>query len=456
MSSILSERFSHLIKHLRGQARLTETNITEMLREIRLALLEADVALPVVKTLIAEIKNKALGQEVLGSLTPAQTLVGIMHQELIALMSPDDARTSSLSLATQPPAIILMVGLQGVGKTTSTGKLTHWLIEQQNKKVLTVSTDIYRPAAQEQLASVTAQAGGECFTPSSSGQPVSEIARLALDHAKRHFFDVLLVDTAGRLSIDEALMKEVHDLHQQLQPIETLFVVDAMQGQDAFQTAKAFHEQLNLTGIILSKIDGDSRGGAALSARYVTGVPIKFCGSSEKINGLEPFYAERYAKQLLGMGDIVGLFEQMNSAIDTETAQKWTQKIKKGTGFDLQDFLEQMRQMRQMGGIGSLIEKLPSAMTQGMAASFNQDQAEKDFKRKEGIICSMTPKERFTPSIIKASHRRRIAAGAGVQVQEVNRLLNEFEQMQKMMKKMQGGPGLSKMMKKMGGRGLPF
>jgi signal recognition particle subunit SRP54 len=445
MATALTDKLSRLVKQISGQARITESNVADMLREVRMALLEADVALPVVRDFMARVKDKALGQEVLGSLKPGQALVGIVQRELAATMGEGVA---DLNLATQPPAVILMAGLQGAGKTTTTAKLARHLIQKRKKKVLTVSADVYRPAAIEQLKTVTAQAGAEWF-PSAPGEKPVEIARAALDHAKRHYFDVLLVDTAGRLAIDEALMREIQELHAALNPIETLFVVDAMQGQDAINTAKAFKEALPLTGIILTKTDGDSRGGAALSVRQITGAPIKFSGTSEKIDGLEVFDAERHAGRILGMGDIVALVEQVTAGVDMEAAQKLAGKIKSGDGFDLNDFLGQIQQMKQMGGLSSLMDKLPTQMA-AKASEADLKRAERDIIRKQGIIHSMTPQERSKPELIKATRKRRIAAGAGVQVQDVNRLLNEFGQMQDMMKKMRGG-GLMKMMKRLGG-----
>ncbi|MEJ2801137.1 signal recognition particle protein [Comamonadaceae bacterium PP-2] len=445
MASALSEKLSRLVKQVRGQARITESNVQDMLREVRMALLEADVALPVVRDFIARVKDKALGQDVLGSLSPGQALVGIVSKELAATMGDGVA---DINLAAQPPAVILMAGLQGAGKTTTTGKLAKHLIGKRKKKVLTVSGDVYRPAAIEQLKTVTAQAGAEWF-PSTPDQKPVDIAYAALDYARKHHFDVLLVDTAGRLAIDEALMKEIQDLHATLKPIETLFVVDAMQGQDAINTARAFKEALPLTGIVLTKLDGDSRGGAALSVRQVTGAPIKFAGVSEKLDGLEVFDAERHAGRILGMGDIVALVEQVAQGVDMAAAQKLAAKVKSGDGFDLNDFLMQIQQMKSMGGLSSLMDKLPSQMA-GKASEADLTRAEKDIKRKEGIIQSMTPQERRRPELIKASRKRRIAAGSGVQVQDVNRMLKEFEQMQSMMKKMKGG-GLMKMMKRMGG-----
>ena len=457
MASALTDKLSRLVKQMRGQARITEANVQDMLREVRMALLEADVALPVVRDFIARVKEKALGQEVLGSLKPGQALVGIVNKELAATMGEGVA---DINLAAQPPAVILMAGLQGAGKTTTTAKLAKHLLEKRKKKVLTVSGDVYRPAAIEQLKTVTAQAGAEWF-PSSPEQKPREIALAALDYARKHFFDVLLVDTAGRLAIDEVLMQEIKDLHAVLNPVETLFVVDAMQGQDAVNTAKAFKEALPLTGIVLTKLDGDSRGGAALSVRAITGAPIKFAGVSEKIDGLEVFDAERHAGRILGMGDIVALVEQVAQGVDMEAAQKLAAKVKSGDGFDLNDFLGQLQQMKQMGGLASLMDKLPSQLT-AKAGEMDMDKAERDIRRKEGIICSMTLQERRKPDIIKATRKKRIAVGAGVQVYEVNRLLNEFDQMRTMMKKMKGG-GMMKMMKKLGGMkgmkgmpGMPF
>ena len=435
---------------MRGQARITESNVQDMLREVRMALLEADVALPVVRDFVARVKDKALGQAVVGSLNPGQALVGIVHQELAATMGEGVA---DINLATQPPAVILMAGLQGAGKTTTTAKLAKHLIDKRKKKVLTVSADVYRPAAIEQLRTVTRQAGAECF-PSEAQQRPHEIALAALDHARRHYFDVLLVDTAGRLAIDEALMAEIRDLHETLDPVETLFVVDAMQGQDAVNTARAFKEALPLTGIVLTKMDGDSRGGAALSVRQVTGAPIKFAGVSEKIDGLEVFDAERHAGRVLGMGDIVALVEEVTKGVDMASAQKLAEKVKGGGGFNLDDFLLQISQMNKMGGLSGLMDKLPAQMA-AKAGQADLHKAERDIRRMEGIIRSMTARERAQPSLLfdgksKASRKRRIAAGAGVQIQDVNRMLNQFEQMQQMMKKMQGG-GMMKMMKKLGG-----
>jgi len=444
MASALTDKLSRLVQQIRGQARITESNIADMLREVRMALLEADVALPVVRDFIARVKDKAMGHDVLTSLTPGQALVSIVNKELAATMGEG---VSDINLAAQPPAVILMAGLQGAGKTTTTAKLAKHLIEKRNKKVLTVSGDVYRPAAIEQLKTVTAQAGAEWF-PSTIDQKPVDIALAALDYARKHYFDVLLVDTAGRLAIDEALMLEIKQLHAVLNPVETLFVVDAMQGQDAINTAKAFKDALPLTGIILTKLDGDSRGGAALSVRQITGAPIKFAGTSEKIDGLEVFDAERHAGRILGMGDILALVEQVTAGVDVAAAQKLAAKIKSGAGFDLNDFLAQIQQMKQMGGLSSLMDKLPAAMA-AKAGQMDMGKVEKDIQRKQGIIHSMTPLERRKPELIKATRKRRIAAGAGVQVQEVNRMLKEFEQMQDMMKKMKGS-GMMKMMKRMG------
>jgi signal recognition particle subunit SRP54 len=407
-----------------------------MLREIRLALLEADVALPVVKSLLEQIKFKALGEEVVGSLSPGQALVGVVQRELTQVMMGDANQSGELNLATQPPAVILMAGLQGAGKTTSVGKLAKWLQEKKKKKVLTVSCDVYRPAAIEQLETVSKQVGAEFF-PSNINQKPNDIAMAALDWAKRHYFDVVIVDTAGRLGIDEALMQEIKTLHASLNPIETLFVVDAMLGQDAVNTAKAFHEALPLTGVILTKLDGDSRGGAALSVRQVTGVPLKFIGVAEKMDGLEAFDAERMANRILGMGDILALVEQAQQHVDVAKAEKLANKISKG-GFDLEDFRDQLLQMQKMGGMASLMDKLPSQVAQA-ASKANLSNADKQTKHMRGIIDSMTPRERSKPELLKASRKRRIAAGAGVEVQEVNRLLAQFEQMQTMMKQFKGG-----------------
>ena len=454
----LTSRLSRVVKTLRGEARLTEANTQEILREVRLALLEADVSLPVVREFLARVKEKALGEEVIGSLTPGQALVGVVNKELGALMGGDlGPHGGELSLAQQPPAIILMAGLQGAGKTTTTGKLARWLTEGNHthegrktgkKKVLVVSTDVYRPAAIEQLKTVAAQAGVD-FMPSDTSQTPEQIGRNAIDHARRYHYDVLLVDTAGRLGIDEAMMQEISALHAVLRPIETLFVVDAMQGQDAVNVAKAFNDALPLTGVVLTKLDGDARGGAALSVRHVTGKPLKFVGVSEKLAGLEPFHPERMAQRILGMGDIVSLVEQAQQAIDAGDAQKLAAKLKSGSRFDLNDFRDQLAQVSKLGDMSSLMDKLPSQFAQA-AGQLKSGQAEQQMRRMQGILNSMTPAERAKPELLKASRKRRIAAGSGVPVQEVNRLLSQFDQMQGMMKQMKKG-GMAKMMRAMGG-----
>jgi signal recognition particle subunit SRP54 len=450
----LTTKLARVVKTMRGQARLTEQNMQDMLREVRVALLEADVALPVVRDFVARIKEQALGEEVVGSLTPGQALVGVVQRELTLLIGGDLPEAQcDLSLATQPPAVILLAGLQGAGKTTTAGKLARWLLTERKKKVLLVSTDVYRPAAIEQLRTVAAQADAAFFA-SAAGEAPLDIAARALDHARRQFFDVLIVDTAGRLAIDEAMMQEVAALEKQLNPIETLFVVDAMQGQDAVNTAKAFADRLPLTGVILTKLDGDSRGGAALSVRQITGRPIKFVGVGEKLSGFERFNPAGMAGRILGMGDIVALVEDVKKAVDVESAQKFAKRMQAGERFDLNDFREQVGQMRKMGGLAGLVDKLPAQFAQA-AGQMNSMDSEKQIRRIEGIISSMTPGERAKPELIKASRKRRIATGAGVPVQEVNRLLNQFEQMQSMMKQMKKG-GLAKMMRGLGGmRGLP-
>lgn len=454
----LTQRLSRVVKTMRGEARLTESNTQQMLREVRMALLEADVALPVVRDFIARVKERALGQEVVGSLNPGQALVGVVHKELTALMGGDlGAEASELSLAAQPPAVILMAGLQGAGKTTTTGKLAKWLSDGHHtqggrktgkKKVLVVSADVYRPAAIDQLKAVAAQVKVD-FLPSDPSQTPEDIARGALDHARRHFYDVLIVDTAGRLGIDEAMMREIRSLYDLLNPVETLFVVDAMQGQDAVNVAKAFADALPLTGVVMTKLDGDARGGAALSVRHVTGKPLKFVGVSEKMDGLEPFHPERMAQRVLGMGDIVSLVEQAQRNIDIAEAEKFAKKIKSGDKFDLNDFRDQLQQVKKMGDMGSLLQKLPAQFA-AAAGQLQSGQAEKQLRRTEGILNSMTPQERAKPELLKASRKRRIAAGAGVPVQEVNRLLNQYQQMAGMMKQMRKG-GMAKMMRAMGG-----
>jgi signal recognition particle subunit SRP54 len=444
MLDALTQRLSNVVKTLRGHARLTEDNVQEMLREVRLALLDADAGLPVVRDFVARVKDKALGQEVVGSLTPGQALVGVVYQELVELMG---GAGQGLNFATQPPAVILLAGLQGSGKTTSAGKLARLIRETTKKKVLMVSTDVYRPAAIDQLATLAKTLEIELFPSDPSQKPV-DIARAALEWARKHYHDALIVDTAGRLAIDEAMMAEVRALHAELEPIETLFVVDSMQGQDAVNVARAFNEALPLTGIVLTKLDGDARGGAALSVRHVTGKPIKFIGVSEKLDGLEAFHPERMASRILGMGDILSLVEEARAKVDEKEATRLAEKFKKGKDFDLEDFKAQLAQMKSMGGIASLADKLPAQITQ--MANTSPDLQEKALKRTEGIINSMTPAERRKPELLKASRKRRIAAGAGVQVQEVNRLLAQFENMQKMMKMMRGG-NLGKMLRNMKG-----
>lgn len=454
----LTQRLSRVVKTMRGEARLTESNTQEMLREVRMALLEADVALPVVREFIARVKERALGQEVVDSLNPGQALVGVVHKELTTLMGGDlGAQASELSLATQPPAVILMAGLQGAGKTTTTGKLAKWLAEGNHvqnerksgrKKVLVVSADVYRPAAIDQLKTVAQQVKVD-FLHSDPSQSPEDIARGALDHARRHFYDVLIVDTAGRLGVDEAMMREIRSLYDILNPVETLFVVDAMQGQDAVNVARAFADALPLTGVVMTKLDGDARGGAALSVRHVTGKPLKFVGVSEKMDGIEPFHPERMAQRVLGMGDIVSLVEQAQRNIDIAEAEKFAKKIKSGDKFDLNDFRDQLQQVKKLGDMGSLLEKLPAQFS-AAAGQLQSGQAEKQLRRTEGILNSMTPQERSKPELLKASRKRRIAAGAGVTVQEVNRLLNQYNQMAGMMKQMKRG-GMAKMMRAMGG-----
>jgi signal recognition particle subunit SRP54 len=440
----LTQRLSRVVKSLRGEARITESNIQDALREVRMALLEADVALPVVKDFINRVREKALGEEVVGSLAPGQAVVGVVHRELVALMGE---KNDGLNLATQPPAVILMAGLQGSGKTTTSGKLAKWLSEQSRKKVLLVSCDVYRPAAIEQLKMLAAQIGSDFFPSAAADKPV-DIALAALDFARKHFHDVLIVDTAGRLAVDEAMMREISELHAALKPVETLFVVDSMQGQDAVNTAKAFSEALPLTGIVLTKLDGDARGGAALSVRHITGKPIKFSGVGEKLDGLEAFYPDRMASRILGMGDVLSLIEEVQKGVDRDEAEKLAKKVKSGKGFDLEDFKQQIAQMKKMGGLTALMDKLPGNLAHMAQGAPQMD--DKAIRRLEGIINSMTPQERTRPELIKASRKRRIATGAGVTVQEVNRLLNQFEQMQKMMKMMAKG-GMAKMMRSMKG-----
>jgi signal recognition particle subunit SRP54 len=441
----LSGRLARVVKTLRGEARITESNVQEALRETRMALLEADVALPVVRKFIDGVRARAMGQEVMGSLTPGQAMVGIVYRELAALMGE---KNDSLDLAVRPPAVILLAGLQGSGKTTTAGKLARWLRSEHRKKVLLASCDVYRPAAIEQLATLARQVEADFF-PSAAGEKPVDIATRALEHARTHYADVLIVDSAGRLGIDEAMMREIGELHGVLKPAETLFVVDAMQGQDAVNTAKAFGDALPLTGVILTKLDGDARGGAALSVREITGKPIKFAGVGEKVSALEPFYPERMASRILGMGDVLSLIEDVQKNVDREEAEKLAKKVKSGKDFDLEDFKQQVAQMKKMGGLSALADKLPANLAQ-LAQQGAPGMDEKTIRRIEGIINAMTPQERRKPDILKASRKRRIAAGAGVPVQEVNRLLGQFEQTQKMMKMMAKG-GLAKMMRNMKG-----
>lgn len=441
----LSGRLRQTMRSLRGQARLTESNIQDALREVRMALLEADVALPVVREFINQVKERAVGREVIESLNPGQVFVKVVHEELINIMGESN---ETLNLQTQPPAVILMAGLQGAGKTTSVGKLARYLKERERKKVAVVSADVYRPAAIEQLRKVAGQVGAE-FIPSTGDEKPQEIARRALESAKLMNADVLIVDTAGRLHIDETLMTEIQEIHQVLNPIETLFVVDSMTGQDAANTAKAFNDALPLTGVVLTKIDGDARGGAALSIRHITQKPIKFLGVGEKLEALEPFHPDRLASRILDMGDVLSLVEEMEAKVDQEEAERITKKFKKGEGLDLNDFKAQMEQMLNMGGINTLLTKLPGMGDIAEKAKGKVD--DKIFVQKIAIINSMTPAERADHKLIKAPRRKRIADGAGVNIQEVHKLLKEFDQMQRMMKQFKGG-GVRKMMRSLKGK----
>jgi signal recognition particle subunit SRP54 len=417
----LSERFEGIAKRLRGQGRLTEENISDTLREVRMALLEADVALPVVREFVKDVKERALGGEVAKSLTPGQAFIKIVHAELVRMMGQAN---DALALSARPPVVVMVAGLQGAGKTTSVAKLARWLKERQNKKVMVVSCDVYRPAAIEQLKTLAAEVGVEFFPSRAQEDPV-RIADGALDYARKHYIDVLLVDTAGRLHIDETMMAEVKRLHAAVAPVETLFVVDSMTGQDAANTARAFNEALPLTGVILTKTDGDARGGAALSIRHITGKPIKFLGVGEKTTALEPFHPDRVASRILGMGDVLTLVEDVERNIDKAKAEKLAGKLKKGEGFDLEDFRDQMQQITKLGGLGGLMDKLPG-MGQVPDSVKNQVN-DRDVLRQVAIINSMTPMERRKPDIIAGSRKRRIAAGSGVQVQDVNRLLKQFK-----------------------------
>lgn len=440
----LTGRLQSVVKNLRGQARLTEDNIKDAMREVRMALLEADVALPVVKDFVAKVKERAQGREVLQSLTPGQAVIEVVNEELTELMGKANV---GLNLAAVPPVVILMAGLQGSGKTTTSAKLAK-LLKADKKKVLLASADVYRPAAITQLQALAKQLDVDCFDSNIEQKP-TDIAEQTMQYAKANYYDVVIFDTAGRLGIDEAMMAEIKALHTMLSPAETLFVVDAMQGQDAVNTAKAFGETLPLTGVVLTKLDGDARGGAALSVRHVTGKPIKYIGVSEKVDGLEAFHPDRMAGRILGMGDVLGLIEEAHKNVDMAEAKKVADKIKKGSKFDLEDFKSQMMQMRKMGGMGALMDKMP-AQVADMASKVNNEDAEKSLRRIEGIINSMTPFERRNPNIIKATRKKRIAAGSGVQVQEVNRMLKQFAETQKMMKMFSKG-GMAKMMRGMGG-----
>lgn len=434
----LNKRLQETLKRVRGEGRLTELNISDALREVRMALLEADVALPVAKEFLEQVRTRALGQEVLTSLTPGQAFIKIVHDELVALMGEANKR---LELAVKPPAVVLLAGLQGTGKTTTAGKLALFLKEREGKSVMLVSVDVYRPAAIEQLRRLASQVGVEFFeTPST--QPV-EIARAALDEARRRQTQVLIVDSAGRLHIDEAMMQEIRAVHAALDPTETLFVVDSMAGQDAVNTARAFNDALPITGVILTKTDGDARGGAALSVRKVTGKPIKFLGVGEKSDALEPFHPERVAARILGMGDVLSLVEDAVRVVDREKTERLAKKVKSGKGFDLEDFRDQMTQMERMGGVAALLDKLPGVGD--IPESARNQVNDKQMKRLVAIINSMTPQERRHPDVIRGSRKRRIAAGSGTQVQEVNRLLKQFDQTRDMMKRM-GKGGLERML----------
>ncbi len=441
----LTDRLSETLRKVTGQAKLTEDNISDALREVRMALLEADVALPVVKDFIEGVRQRSLGQEVMRSLTPGQEFIRIVSGELERVMGQAN---SELNLAMQPPAVVLMAGLQGAGKTTTVGKLARFLKERKKKSVLVVSADIYRPAAIKQLETLAQQVGVEFF-PSTTDQDPVDIALGAIDAAKRKFIDVVIVDTAGRLHIDSSMMDEIKRLHGAVQPVETLFVVDAMTGQDAANTAKAFNEALPLTGVVLTKADADARGGAALSVRHITGKPIKFLGMGEKSDALEPFYPDRMASRILGMGDVLSLIEEAERKLDRDKAEKLTKKLKKGKSFDLEDFRDQLQQMKNMGGIGGLLDKLPGMGQLGQMAQ--QQVNDKSMGRLEAIINSMTPHERRYPDVINNSRKRRIAGGSGTDIQDVNRLLKQHKQMQKMMKKFSQKGGMANMMRGMKG-----
>ena len=441
----LTDRLSKTLKNISGKGRLSEDNIKDTLREVRMALLEADVALPVVRDFIESVKKRAVGQDVAKSLSPGQGFIKIVQNELELAMGEVN---ESLNLATQPPAILLMAGLQGAGKTTSVAKLARLLKTRDKKSVLVVSADIYRPAAIKQLETLADEVGVEFFPSDISQKPI-DIANAAIDHAKKKFIDVVIVDTAGRLHVDGEMMGEIKDLHHAIKPIETLFVVDAMTGQDAANTAKSFNEALPLTGIILTKADGDARGGAALSIRHITGKPIKFMGMGEKTDALEAFHPDRIASRILGMGDVLSLIEELEAKVDKEKSAKLANKVKAGKGFDLEDFRDQLIQMKSMGGMGGMMDKLPG-MGQVPDAVKNQVN-DKSTSQMEAIINSMTKKERAKPEIIKGGRKRRIAGGSGTKIQDINKLLKQFLQMQKMMKKMSGKGGMRKMMSSMKG-----
>ena len=444
----LTDRLSLTLRQVTGKAKLSEDNIKDTLREVRMALLEADVALPVVKDFVNKVKARAVGTEVSKSLTPGQAFVKIVRAELEELMG---AANEDLQLNATPPAVILMAGLQGAGKTTTVGKLARFLKERKKKSVMVVSADIYRPAAIKQLETLAAEVGVTFFPSDLSQRPVA-IAEAAIREAKLQFIDVVLVDTAGRLHIDAQMMGEIQALHAAIKPVETLFVVDAMTGQDAANTAKAFNEALPLTGVILTKVDGDARGGAALSVRAITGKPIKYLGMGEKSDALDPFHPDRIASRILGMGDVLSLIEQAEQSMDREKAEKLTKKLKKGKGFDLEDFRDQLQQMKSMGGLGGLMDKLPMMGGVNLAQMGSaQGAAEKQFKQMEAIINSMTPLERRDPEVISGSRKRRIAMGSGTQVQDVGKLIKQHKQMQKMMKKFTAKGGMAKMMRGMGG-----
>ncbi|MDY0250780.1 MAG: signal recognition particle protein [Pseudomonas sp.] len=444
----LSDRLAQTLRHVTGKARLSEDNIKDTLREVRMALLEADVALPVVKDFVNSVRDRAVGTEVSRSLSPGQAFIKIVQAELEQLMG---AANEDLALNATPPAVILMAGLQGVGKTTTVAKLARFLKERKKKTVMVVSADVYRPAAIKQLETLAGEVG-VTFFPSDISQKPQDIALAAIKEAKLKFIDVVLVDTAGRLAIDSEMMAEISQLHAAINPVETLFVVDSMTGQDAANTAKAFNDALPLTGVVLTKVDGDARGGAALSVRAITGKPIKFLGVGEKTDALEPFHPDRIASRILGMGDVLSLIEQAEQNIDKEKAEKLTKKLKKGKGFDLEDFRDQLQQMNKMGGMGGMLEKMPNMGGMNLAQMGGaQGAAEKQFKQMESIINSMTPGERRDPEIISGSRRRRIAMGSGTQVQDVGRLIKQHKQMQKMMKKFTTKGGMSKMMRGLGG-----